>query len=127
MKFKLAVTAVCGFLSNLMGGWDIMLKTLIMMVIIDYITGVLSAIYNKKVSSSIGYKGIIKKICIFLIVFVAAQIDSCLGSELIRNLTIAFYISNESISVLENVGQTGVEYPQKLKDILYQLKEGDKK
>ena len=127
MKIKLMIALVGGLTADMLGGWDIMLKTLVMLVIIDYATGVLAAVYKKKLSSSIGYKGIIKKVGIFAIVVVAAIIDKCVGMEIVRNITIVFYISNEGISILENVGKTGVKYPKKLKQILEQLKDGDKK
>ena len=121
------IALVGGLTADMLGGWDIMLKTLVMLVVIDYATGILAAVYRKKLSSLIGYRGIIKKVGIFAIVIVAAMVDRCAGMELIRNITIVFYISNESISILENVGKTGVKYPKKLKQTLEQLKDGDKK
>jgi len=127
MKLKLMIAFIGGMAANLMGGWDVMLKTLVVLVAIDYLTGVLAAAYVRKLSSAIGYKGIIKKVGIFAIVMVAAMVDKCAGIELIRNITIVFYISNEGISILENVGKTGVKYPKKLKQILEQLKDGEKK
>jgi toxin secretion/phage lysis holin len=128
MKIKLTLAILGGFAANIMGGWDTMLKTLVLLVAIDYATGVLAAIYQKKVSSSIGYKGIIKKVGIFLIVTVASTVDQCFASELIRSVTILFYISNEGISILENVGKTGVKYPKQIKKILLQLNDkGDTK
>ena len=127
MKIKIMIALAGGLTADMLGGWDIMLKTLVMLVVIDYATGILAAVYRKKLSSLIGYRGIIKKVGIFAIVIVAAMVDRCAGMELIRNITIVFYISNESISILENVGKTGVKYPKKLKQILEQLKDGDKK
>lgn len=114
---------VGGFIADLMGGWDTMLKTLVLFVVIDYATGILAAIYKQKLSSAVGYRGIIKKVCIFAIILLAAKIDSCFGSELVRNVAIVFYIANEGISILENVGKTGVKYPKKLRDILEQLRD----
>jgi toxin secretion/phage lysis holin len=127
VKIKIMIALVGGLTADMLGGWDIMLKTLVMLVVIDYATGILAAVYRKKLSSLIGYRGIIKKVGIFAIVIVAAMVDRCAGMELIRNITIVFYISNESISILENVGKTGVKYPKKLKQTLEQLKDGDKK
>jgi toxin secretion/phage lysis holin len=127
VKIKIMIALAGGLTADMLGGWDIMLKTLVMLVVIDYATGILAAVYRKKLSSLIGYRGIIKKVGIFAIVIVAAMVDRCAGMELIRNITIVFYISNESISILENVGKTGVKYPKKLKQILEQLKDGDKK
>jgi toxin secretion/phage lysis holin len=126
MEYKIIFAIITGYIANFLGGWDTMLNTLITFVIIDYMTGILAAIFLQKLSSAIGYKGIIKKIGIFAVVAVATMMDNCFGSELIRNITISFYLSNEGISILENVGKTGVKYPPKLKCILKQLKD-DKK
>lgn len=127
MKIKLLIAVIGGLLADVMGGWDIMLKTLVILVIVDYATGVLAAIYKHKLSSAIGYKGIIKKTGIFAIVLVASLIGKCFDSEIIRSVTIVFYVANEGISILENVGKTGVKYPKKLKQILDQLKDGESK
>lgn len=127
MKIKLMLATIGGAVGNLMGGWDAMLKALIVLVLLDYLTGILAAMYNHKLSSDIGYKGIIKKVGIFAVVTVASLIDDSVGLELIRNITVVFYIANEGISILENVGNTGVKYPKKLKNILKQLREDNKK
>jgi toxin secretion/phage lysis holin len=103
-----------------------MLKTLVMLIVIDYVTGILGAVYKRKLSSSVGYKGIIKKVGIFAIVAVASMVSECFKIDLIRSITITFYIVNECISILENVGKTGVKYPKKLRQILEQLKDGEK-
>jgi toxin secretion/phage lysis holin len=127
MKAKLIFAILGGIIADLMGGWDAMLKTLVLFVVVDYATGILAAIYKRKLSSAAGYRGIIKKTGIFAIVLIAAMIDKCFHSELVRNVTIVFYIANEGISILENVGKTGVKYPKKLRDILEQLRDKEVK
>jgi toxin secretion/phage lysis holin len=118
-----SVVAIIGtFFNNLFGGWDNMMQTLVIVCIIDYITGVFAAIYEGRLSSKIGYKGIIKKICMFTIVALAVSLDKATSNELIHTAAIAFYISNEGISILENVGKTGVCIPEKIKNILKELR-----
>ena len=106
-----------------LGGWDIALKLLLIMVALDYITGVLKAIHNKKVNSLIGLKGIIKKLGYFIVVGVAVVLDRIMGDTgAIRTLVIYFFIANDGISILENWGGMGLPLPQKLFDVLEQLK-----
>jgi toxin secretion/phage lysis holin len=93
------------------------------MTLLDYFTGILSAGYHGKLSSKIGYQGIIKKVSIFVVVAVACMVSKATNTDLIRNATIIFYISNEGISILENVGTCGVEYPEALKKLLDKLKD----
>lgn len=97
---------------------------LIALICIDYVTGVMSAIVNKKLSSEIGAKGIVKKIFMFAIVAVGNLIDIYVigNGAIIRNIVIIFYISNECISIIENAGKMGVHVPKKLLDVLAQLK-----
>ena len=93
------------------------------MIIIDYLTGVLSAIYNKKVNSKISFKGIIKKVSYLFIIALSVIIDNVLGQTgTIRTLVIYFFVANDGISILENVAEMGVPLPQKLVDTLEQLK-----
>ena len=122
------IAIICSFLCNLFGGWDALLQTLIIICITDYSTGILAAMYQGKLSSKIGYRGIIKKICMFAVVALSCIIAEYLKSDLIRTVTITFYISNEAISILENVSRTGVKYPRMLKSILKELcDKGDRK
>lgn len=121
------LAGIGGFLANLYGGWDTMLQLLVAVIVVDYVTGVLAGIYNHTLSSAIGYKGIIKKVGIFAVVLIACLISKSVGNDIIRSITMAFYISNEGISILENVGKCGVKYPQKLRDILMQLNKDDNK
>ena len=102
------------------------------MIVLDFITGVLSAIYNRELESRACLKGIIKKSCYFLLVIVAHGLDTRVpndGTFLLRTITIYFLVANDGLSILENVGECGVEYPEFLKNFLKQLKkksdEGD--
>ena len=106
-----------------LGGWDIALQILITVIILDYFTGICKAIYNKKINSSVGLKGIIKKIGYLIIVAVAVELDRITGNTgAIRTLVIYFFVANEGISILENWGSMGLPLPQKIFDVLEQLK-----
>lgn len=106
-----------------LGGWDIALQVLITVVILDYLTGVCNAIHSKKLNSSVGLKGIVKKIGYFVIVAVAVILDRITGETgAIRTLVIYFFVANEGISILENWGSMGLPLPQKLIDTLEQIK-----
>lgn len=107
-----------------LGGFDVALKSLIIIIIIDYITGVLSAVYNKKLSSKIGFKGILKKFAYLFIVALSVVLDRILGNTgTVRNLVIYFFVANDGISILENVAEMNIPLPKKLTEILEQLKE----
>lgn len=106
-----------------LGGWDIALQSLLAFIIIDYITGICKAAYNKKLNSSIGLKGIIKKVGYLLIVSIAVILDRIAGNTgAIRTLVIYFFVANEGLSILENWGGMGLPLPPKLKEALEQLK-----
>lgn len=107
----------------LLGGFDIALQSLIIVIVIDYLTGIASAIYNKELSSKIGFKGIIKKFCYLLVVALSVVIDNLTGqSGLIRTLVIYFFVANDGLSIIENMAEMGVKLPQKLIDSLEQIK-----
>ena len=107
----------------LLGGWDIALQSLIIIVIIDYLTGIASAIYNKELSSKTGFLGIIKKFSYFLIVALAVVIDNLTGETgVVRTLVIYFFVANDGISIIENMAEMNVKLPQGLIDVLEQLK-----
>lgn len=107
----------------LFGGWDTILQALIALVAIDFVSGVLAAFYEKKLNSETGQKGIIKKVCIFLMVAMAQVLDSSSGLEApyMRTAVIMFFIANESLSALENMGRMGVPLPEALKAALEKL------
>lgn len=106
-----------------LGGWDIALQTLLIVIVLDYITGICKAVYHKKINSSVGLKGIMKKVGYLIIVAVAVILDRIAGNTgAIRTLVIYFFVANEGISILENWGGMGLPLPQKLTDTLEQLK-----
>ncbi len=111
----------------LFGGFDVMMQVLLFCIITDYISGIMAALYLGKLNSKVGFKGIVKKIAILLVVALAVEIGRVTGADMIRGLVIGFYIANEGISILENVGRMDVPYLSKLKDILEQLKDDNKK
>lgn len=92
-----------------------MLKVLVLFVMLDYITGIIAAWYERVLNSDIGARGIVKKFLLFVIVVLAYQLDQAIGHEIFRSLAIWFYLANEAISVLENVGRCGVPIPNFLK------------
>lgn len=120
---KTIFSAISGFIIYFLGGWDGLIVTLLSFIVLDFVTGILKAIYTKTLSSEIGYKGIIKKVCLLLVVGVAVMLETNLKVPAIREIVIMFFIANEGISILENIGQMGIDLPSKLKDILLQLKD----
>ena len=110
-------------LAYILGGWDTALQTLVIVMSLDYLTGVCKAIYNKKLNSTISFKGIVKKVGYLIIVAVAVELDMMTGATgAIRTLVIYFFVANEGISILENWGSMGLPLPQKIFDVLEQLK-----
>ena len=117
---QLAFAAVGGWLGYFLGGCDGLLYTLLAFVVIDYITGVMCAIADKTLSSEVGFKGICRKVLIFLLVGIANVQVIGTGSVL-RTAVIFFYISNEGVSLLENAAHLGLPVPEKIKTVLEQL------
>jgi toxin secretion/phage lysis holin len=124
---KIVIAALGGVLGWLLGGFDSLVYALIAFVAIDYITGIFVAIHKRKVSSEIGYKGICKKVMIFLLVAIGNIIDQHIirTGTAIRTMIIMFYLTNEGISIIENTGKLGLPIPGKLRNILKQLSEKD--
>ncbi len=122
-----AISATLGAaIGYVFGDWDGFILALIVFTVIDYVTGVICAVCNKQLSSEIGFKGILKKIFILLMVGVANILDGIMGlGGIIRSAVIFFYIANEGISIVENAAALGLPVPEKIKDILEQLKEED--
>lgn len=120
---QLIFSAVGGWLGYFLGGCDGLLYALIAFVVIDYITGVMCAIINKQLSSEVGFKGIFRKVLIFLLVGIANIIDvQVIGTgAVLRTAVIFFYISNEGVSLLDNAGHLGLPIPEKIKTVLEQL------
>lgn len=120
---QLVFSALGGWLGYFLGGCDGLLYALIAFVVIDYLTGVMCAITDKKLSSAVGFKGIFRKVLIFLLVGIANVIDvEVIGTgAVLRTAVIFFYISNEGVSLLENAGHLGLPIPEKIKTVLEQL------
>ena len=124
-----AIAAAGGGLGYFLGGWDGFLYALLAFVVIDYITGLMCAILDKKLSSEVGFRGIFKRVLIFSLVAIGNIVDQSVIGEgsVIRTAVIFFYLSNEGVSILENAAHIGLPVPQKLKDILEQLHNRDGK
>ena len=107
----------------LIGGFDIAMQSLLIVMVVDYLTGFTSAIYNKNLSSKIGFKGILKKISYLCVVALSVVIDNLTGqSGLIRTLVIYFFVANDGLSIIENMAEMNIKLPQKLIDCLEQIK-----
>lgn len=114
---------VGGFIVSLFGGWDVMLYTILLFAILDYFTGILKAVYKKELSSAIGFKGIVKKIMVFVVIAVAYNVQRMTGDTIpLREIVIVFFICNEALSILENAAEF-INIPQQLKDVLLQLRD----
>lgn len=122
---QLVFSAIGGTLGYLLGGMDGLLYTLIAFVVVDYLTGVLCAISDGKLSSEIGFNGIARKVIIFSLVGIGHLLDvQILGhAGVLRSVVIFFYLSNEGISIIENAAHLGLPIPEKLQSILEQLKD----
>ena len=122
-KIQIAFTALGGWFGYFLGGIDGLLSALLVFVILDYLTGVMCAIADHTLSSAVGFRGICRKVLIFMLVGVAHILDTQVigtGSGL-RSAVACFYLSNEAVSMLENAGHLGLPIPEKLKEILAQL------
>ena len=116
-------TGVGGWLGYFLGGCDGLLYALVLFVVVDYITGVMCAAADHKLSSEVGFKGICRKVLIFLLVGIGHVLDAqIIGTgSVLRTAVIFFYLSNEGVSLLENAGHLGLPIPEKLKVVLEQL------
>ena len=115
-KVQTAAAAIGGYLGYFVGGVDGLMTALIIFMVIDYITGLMCAIVDRKLSSEVGFKGICKKVLIMIV-----DLHVVGTGQALRSAVICFYLSNEGVSVLENAGHLGLPIPEKLKDILAQL------
>ncbi|MFR2381659.1 holin family protein [Thomasclavelia spiroformis] len=121
--FDSVVAIIATFFTYLFGGWDVALSILITFMILDYITGVIWAYIQKNLNSEVGFKGLVKKCTILIVLIVGSMLDRLLnsGEWVFRTLVAYFYIANEGISLLENISNLGVPIPAKIKDALEQL------
>lgn len=120
--FAAGVTAI-------FGGWDMLMTALVAMAVADYVTGLIAAGINGSLDSRVGWKGILKKLLIFVAVAVAATVDMATGLEghPLRAATCLFYIGNEGISIVENLGRAGVPIPARLAGLFQRLKDENDK
>lgn len=120
---QLAFTAVGGWLGYFLGGCDGLIIALLLFVVIDYITGVMCAVVDRKLSSAVGFKGIFRKVLIFMLVGIANIIDVQVikSGSVLRTAVVFFYLSNEGLSLIENAAHLGLPVPDKLKAVLEQL------
>lgn len=127
--FKMTVAGIGTFLTWLFGSWDVAVQVLIAFMVLDYISGVLVAYINKEISSDVGLKGLTRKFLILIVLMAAVLLDRLMntGNWIFRTLVCYFYVANEGISLLENAANLGLPVPEKLKDALVQLKDGNKK
>ena len=123
VKVQMAFAAIGGWLGYFVGGADGLLVTLLVFMVLDYITGVMCGIVDKKLSSAVGFKGLVRKMLIFALVGVGHVVDMhVIGTGgALRSAVICFYLSNEGLSMLENATHLGLPVPDKLKSILAQL------
>ena len=128
-KIQIAVTALGGWLGYFLGGIDGLMIALLVFMALDYITGVMCAIIDRKLSSRVGFRGICKKVLILFMVGIANIVDlHVIGSgSALRGAVICFYLSNEGLSLLENATYIGLPVPDKLKAVLEQLHDRDGK
>lgn len=125
--FSVVFGFVGGFVIKWLGGWDALLITIISLAILDYATGVIKGIYKKQLSSEIGYKGLLKKIVMFVVIAVAFIIQRLIGNSIpLREVVIMFYVCNEALSIMENAAEF-IPIPESLKNTLLQLREKNEK
>lgn len=115
-----------GIVTHLFGGWSTYLECLLIAMVIDYITGVAASFFSPDLSldSRVGFKGIVKKVLILLMVAMGHIVDAVIGTELAMPMVLWFYLANECLSITENVANAGVPVPKRLKSTLRQVKEG---
>lgn len=120
---KLVSGALAALFSYLFGGLDGLLYALLVCIATDYITGVFAAIYEKRLNSETGFRGILKKVVMLCIVVLAHMLENAASISGVRDLVVGFYIANEGISILENAGRMQVPVAKNLFDLLEQLKQ----
>lgn len=122
-----ALAGIGTFLTFIFGDWDVALQCLVIAVALDYISGVIKAFVNKELSSKIGVKGLLKKVGVFVIVALAVLLDKITGeSGMVRTLVIYYFVANEGLSIVENLGEAGLPIPDVIKKALKSLKNESK-
>lgn len=121
--FSIITGAIGGFFVSLFGGFDLMIKTILLFAVLDYFTGIVKAIYKKELSSAIGFKGLVKKVMVFVVVAVAYNVQKLTGNVIpLREVVIVFFICNEALSILENAAEF-INIPPQLRAVLLQLRD----
>lgn len=119
---KAAFALLGGAITAALGGWDLALQVLVLFVALDYLVGLIAAWTEKSLSSKVGFRGIAKKVLLFVPIAICYALDQVLGQEILRSLAIFFYIANEGLSIVENLGRAGVPVPDALGGALEQMK-----
>ncbi|NMB27874.1 MAG: phage holin family protein [Tissierellia bacterium] len=124
---QIIFAAIGAYIGWFLGGFDSLLYALVAFVVLDYITGLMVAVLEKKLSSSIGFKGIFKKVLIFIFVGIGHIIDFYIlqNGSAVRTAVIFFYLSNEGLSIVENAAKIGLPVPESLKKVFIELKKED--
>lgn len=127
--FNGIVAIIATFFTYLFGSFDLALQVLVVFMVLDYLTGVLYAFLTNQLNSEVGFKGLVKKLMILVVLIIAVMLDRILGVNgwPFRTLVAYFYIANEGISLLENVGNIGIPIPNKMRQALEQLNKDDGK
>jgi toxin secretion/phage lysis holin len=121
--YKSILISIGAMFDYLFGEWNLLLQILLASVVLDYLTGLLASGIEGKLSSKVGFKGIVKKIMIFVLVAVGHLVDKAIGDgSMIRNAIIFFYLGNELLSIIENAGRTGLSVPEQIKNAVQVLK-----
>ena len=122
---SVAGAVIGGYMCQFLGGWDVILKALVALVILDYITGVLKGFATKTLSSQIGFNGLVRKIMMLIVIATAVIIQTVIGDSIpLREIVIMFFICNEGISLLENASEF-VDIPEPLKEALIQIRDNN--
>lgn len=121
------IALICTGCVYLLGGWDVSLICLVVAIAIDYVSGIMKAFVMKELSSKIGLRGLLKKVGVLMVVMLAVIVDRVTGETgMVRNLVIYYFVANEGLSIIENLGQTGVPIPSSIKKALRALKKESK-
>ena len=122
---KIVFASIGGFMSYIFGGFDSLLIALLSLMVLDYISGITKAIYNRKLNSHIGFKGLLKKVMIILVIVLVSVLQKALsGAVPLRDVVLMFYLANEGISIIENLG-TVIPIPDKVKQFFEQLQSNE--
>jgi toxin secretion/phage lysis holin len=121
--YSISAAVIGGLLASIFGGWDVLLKAMVTLTVLDYITGVLKAIINKELSSRTGFTGLLKKVIMYAVIATGVVVGRVIGDTIpLREAVLMFFICNEALSLLENAAEF-VPIPDRLKEVLLQLRE----